>query len=444
MRVVTRSYRREGLLILLIAVVALSYYNEVSPQDITRLALAEAVVVDGSLRIDRWERQTPDKAFYGGHYYSDKAPGLSFLAVPSLFVLRSAKVLRQENELPGYWKDRSDMWTLRVLTGGVGFIVAVFLVGRVAEAIAPGTGAATAVAFGLGTLALPLAATMFDHVVAGALGFAAFVAAWSGSLATERRALRWAAAGFLAGLAVLVEYQLALLAAVLLVYVATRSPRAPIFFVLAGLPSVVVLGLYNAAAFGSPLHLSYRYVSEEFASEQASGFFGIGVPDPGRLARILFTWNGLLLRSPVLVLAAVGLVLLWRRGVKAEAVVCGVVALLFLALNAGYYDPIGGGSPGPRFFVPALPFLLVGLPSAFRRWPFVTLAATAVSMGFMMYRAGTWFWFGENFLTIWSLVGAPQAAGIVLLGVLALAAFVLGARQVLAAPAETVGVRPGP
>jgi hypothetical protein len=44
---------------------------------------------------------------------------------------------------------------LRVLTGRLGFLAVVFLVGRVAESLAAGTGAATATAFGLGTLALP-------------------------------------------------------------------------------------------------------------------------------------------------------------------------------------------------------------------------------------------------------------------------------------------------
>ncbi|OFW75319.1 MAG: hypothetical protein A2Y55_02345 [Actinobacteria bacterium RBG_16_68_12] len=247
-------------MLLLVGVTALSFFHEVGPQDITRLALTEAITLDRSLRIDRWQAQTPDKALYDGHYYSDKAPGMSFLAVPGYVLLRSAGVLRGENELAGVWKDRSDVWLLRVLAGGLGFLAAVFLVGRVAEGIEEGTGASAATAFGLGTLALPLAPTMFGHLAAAALGFAAFVAVWSGCRADRGRELRWAAGGLCAGLAVLTEYQAVFIAAVLLVYLATRAVRAAIVYAAAAVPCVVALALYNTAAFDSPWRLSYQCV----------------------------------------------------------------------------------------------------------------------------------------------------------------------------------------
>ena len=443
MRGVTRAYRREWIVVILVWAAALSFFHEVGPQDITRLAATEAIVLDGSLRIDRWQDQTPDKAVYRGHYYSDKAPGLSFLALPSFVVLRAAGVLREANVVPGIWKDRSDLWTLRALTGGLGLLALVVLVGRVAEGVERGAGAITAASIGLGTLAQPLAATMFAHLLAGALGFAAFVAAWSGLRATTQRDLRFAVGGLCAGLAVLTEYQTVFIAAVVLVYLALRSIRGAVFFVAAAIPSALALAAYNAAAFGSPFHLSYRYVSSNFASEQAKGFFGIGVPDPGRLWRILFTWDGLLLRSPILVLAAVGLVLLWRKGLRAEAAVCSFVSIAFLALNAGYYDVLGGGSPGPRFFVPALPFLAVGLACAFGRWPRLTFVVAVVSVALMTYRTATWFWPDfDKYLTIWSLLGAPTAAGVGLVVALALGALVIGAINLFDAhPGSTARLR---
>jgi hypothetical protein len=90
--------------------------------------------------------------------------------------------------------------------------------------------------------------------------------------------------------------------------------------------------------------------------------------------------RGLLLSSPVLALAAVGLVLLWRRRLRAEAGLAAAVVLAFLLVEAGYFLPYGGISPGPRFFVPALPFLALGFPLAFRRWRLVTYAATVFSV----------------------------------------------------------------
>ena len=48
----------------------------------SRFALVRAITNDWSLRIDPYQRNTGDKAIFEGHYYSDKAPGLSLAAVP--------------------------------------------------------------------------------------------------------------------------------------------------------------------------------------------------------------------------------------------------------------------------------------------------------------------------------------------------------------------------
>src|SRR5215831_4614347 len=48
----------------------------------TRLFLAASIVDDGSITLDRYAPYTGDIASSGGHYYSDKAPGSSLLAVP--------------------------------------------------------------------------------------------------------------------------------------------------------------------------------------------------------------------------------------------------------------------------------------------------------------------------------------------------------------------------
>src|SRR6185295_5851685 len=56
-----------------------------------------------------------------------------------------------------------------------------------------------------------------------------------------------------------------------------------------------------------------------------------------------------------------GLVLLWRRGGRDVALAAGGIVALFVFYNASYYLPMGGQSSGPRFLLPALPFLALGL-----------------------------------------------------------------------------------
>jgi hypothetical protein len=56
------------------------------------------------------------------------------------------------------------------------------------------------------------------------------------------------------------------------------------------------------------------------------------------------------------------------------------VTAVFTLSECGYYAPYGGDSPGPRFLVPALPFLAVGLGPAFARRPVVTALLGALSV----------------------------------------------------------------
>jgi 4-amino-4-deoxy-L-arabinose transferase-like glycosyltransferase len=322
---------------------------------------------------------------------------------------------------------------MRILTSGLLFLVSVFVVGRLAERFVRGTGAVTAAVFGTATLAAPLAPTFFEHDAAGAFAIAAFALALRGS----RRGLL-AAAGLCAGAAVLFEYATAFVAVTLAVLCAVRHGRRAAWFLLGGVPAVLALGAYDWAAFGSPFHLSYRYIVGPLGDRQHTGFFGIGLPTLHGLRDVVFVDRGLLVFSPVLVAAAVGLGLMWRRGRRGEASVAGVVTVAFLLSNAGYFLPYGGGTPGPRFFAAALPFLLLGLPYAVARFRRTTLALAAVSVLLTTADSVTWGvrketdrWYpghGVSDLskTVWVWLGANriEGAGIVLL--CAYAAFALG------------------
>ena len=93
----------------------------------------------------------------------------------------------------------------------------------------------------------------------------------------------------------------------------------------------VVVGLvpllsYNLWAFGSALHLSYVDAiavpgksGHDVLGLNSPGFFGVGRPHPRVALELLFSNRGLLTLTPVLALAGIGVVLLFRRGWRAEA-----------------------------------------------------------------------------------------------------------------------------
>jgi hypothetical protein len=430
-----RGYRLEPLVLALVALAALPVVDLAGPQDRTRYELTRHLVLHHSLTV---EPGLFDRAVFAGRTYSDKAPGVSFLAVPAYEGERLVGVARA----PRDWQSEGDLslWLLRVLTSGALFLGATFVVGRLGEGLVAGTGAATAGIFGAATLAAPLAPTLFEHDGAGAFALAALALASRG-----RERLPLVLAGACAGLAAVFQYAAASVVLVLAAYCAVRARSRVGWFVVGLVPPAVALGAYDQAAFGSPFHLSYRYVANRFAERQHHGFFGIGAPTGEGLREVLVGHLGLLVLSPVLVAAAAGLWLLWRHGSRAEAVVAATVTLFFVLLDAGYFLPYGGNSPGPRFLAPALPFLVLGLPLALQRLPLPTLALALASVVVTTVDALTWSvrkegdhaWLpgtGDLAKTVWSWLGADRILGGAVLAACALAAVAVGAAPLLRRP----------
>jgi hypothetical protein len=358
----------------------------------------------GRTTIDAGPYRTKDKAYYKGHWYSARAPGLAIYSLPFYEVInavdapalaRTSQALRGEDEMiyfVGLWGS--------VLPG----LVMLLLVWRVAERFEPGYGGPTAVALGLGTMVLPFSTLLFSHVFAATLGFAAF-AIMIRERAGPPRPLLLAAAGVIMGYAIASEYPLALVAGVLGLYLLSRpgalglrplATRAGAYL-LGGLVGIVPLLLYNHAAFHSWTHLAYSNIPQ-----QHQGFFGISAPSLRVLATLLFDSRGLLTLSPVLAMGGVGTVLLYRRGHRAEALAIAGICVLYLGYNSGYYLPFGGGAPGPRFLITMLPFLAFPIALALRRFPGPTLALAAVSITTMVVATITHPLVGyENETVIW-------------------------------------------
>lgn len=411
-----RPFAREWLVLALIAVTTFAVVQFPNTQDRTRLSLTQAILEHGDTTIERYGVQV-DRARHGRHLYTDKAPGLSLVAVPAVALVRAADRVAGRPRVRLLWESRSRLQFVRFVVLAPFLLLLAWLAGRVAEGLAPGTGGIAAVTTALATMLGSLATVLFAHVPEAALCFAAFV------VFARRQAARSAVfAGVLAGGAVLMDYEAALCAAALGVYVlAHRRLRLVCAYAAGAVPAALILGAYDAVSFGSPFRLSYHYKVGPNAAEQSGGFFGIGRPHIGHLATALLGERGLLRVSPVLAAAAAGLVLLWRRGLRAEATLAAGVVVLYLAFEAGYFDPLGGVSPGPRFFAPAVPFLLLGLPLAFAARPVIVSALVAVSLALSVWNTFTWFPVGAWPKTLVSPI-ASRSVGIALVALLTVAA----------------------
>ena len=91
----------------------------------------------------------------------------------------------------------------------------------------------------------------------------------------------------------------------------------------------------------------------------------------------LFSSLGLLTLAPTLALGIAGSVLLFRRGRRAEALVC--IGVPFALPRLLRRERAFGGLGPPRYLTPIMPFALLPLALALRRWPLATLTAAAIT-----------------------------------------------------------------
>ena len=356
----------------------------------SRFDLLRAMVERHTLRIDAYHENTQDKAHFKGHYYSDKAPGLVFLAVP--FALAARPVLRVAGIDPE--SPRGEVALSYVVSACAVALptalagVCVFFLGLKLGAGLSGAAFATLV-MGLATPIWAYASLFWAHALVGACVVFAFAAALKLRDSTSaRRDFLWAlAVGLAAGWATVTEYPAAPVSAMLAVLALSQVwPRgtAARWRVIAGVGvgagiCVIVLVAYLYAAFGS-IRPSYSYYDpNSFAFMQQRGYLGLTYPHPDRLLKLLFGCSrGLFFSSPVLLAAPVGLWWWREKNYSAAAVVAAGIASYYFLFNASFYWWKAGQTFGPRYAGASIPLLCVGLAVAWKR---ATLPWRRVLMG---------------------------------------------------------------
>ena len=399
---------------------------------------------DGQAQIDPWHWETNDKAWVDGHFYSVKSPGtaalttLPYMAIKALDGDKLARAaVRNERRTPhpkwhsdsvvplentGYDVQRGlrvqarveqetpIVWALTLIAAVIPGVLLLLAVRWAGDRFVPGYGTAAAITLGLATIVMTFSAEFFSHVISAALAFAAFCLLIKERDGPTRRSMVFAA-GLLAGLAVTFEFQTGLVGVVLIAYALARRSdrlrRAAAYVGGAVLGAAPMLA-FNTWAFGNPLQLAYSDAvafpgrsGHDVLGLNSDGFFGITVPRLDSATDLLFAGRGLIVLTPIVVMAVVG-VFLMRRSHRAEANTILAIAAVYFIYNSGYWLPFGGGTPGPRFLIPALPFLAIGLAYAYRRLPALTLGLAIPSALFMVVGTLTYPLIGKQGTGTWA------------------------------------------
>lgn len=371
----------------------------------TRLGLVYALVERQTFSIDAYHDQpmteTGDKAYFKGHFYCDKAPGLSFLATPLYNLVWKARMNsdflgRLHHQHWGVWV----FWTrylCRIGTVGISAALLGLVLWGLAKRFGLGSNLAALLSIGLlwGSLLGPYSTLFFAYLPSALCAMAAYAIlvppahftpeAWSQKLARGPRLL---ISGLLLGLAWFFEYTVGLAGIGLGLYALWRLRQrfwAIAFFIGAGLVPVVVFFSYTYHLFGD-FALPYKYEHNTlFREEMAEGFQGIQGPNLHVLLYVtLHPFKGLFFYSPFLLAAFGALARLKKAGTYGADVLLGLAILgAYLLFNSAYYMWWGGWAALPRLLCPAIPFLLAPLALALKgispqkKWLFGLLLAWA-------------------------------------------------------------------
>lgn len=363
-----------------------SWHLDVGHNDntLSRAAMVAAIVEHHSLQIDAYQELTGDKAQLNGHYYSDKAPLPALIVAPVWWLLHRLGIVRAGEH--------------GLLTDGLlqlgGFVCGSIPLALIITLIWLSVWSAKVDARWRSALAmLPLYGS-FLFVYSGS-----FYAHLPGACFLLQAVLamkhqRWIAAGAWCGAAVLCEYTLAIIPAVLIASLFLRRNRSGVVRMIAGgLPFAVILVAYNLATTGHPTELLYAH--EANYTFMSKGF-GFALPSLEALFGLTFSaYRGSFYYMPALLV-----LLLWKawsiRSVRdlprSAPVIAAGVNIIVVSAYAMWW---GGWAYGPRHLCAAAVLLLAsGLPAiaSDKRWRSALLLASGIGL-FMSWAAKSTVWY---------------------------------------------------
>ncbi len=319
--------------------------------------VAASLAQQGNLDLDEYtDVEPPFVRSEGGHRVSIY-PVLSAVLAAPVFALARLAFALDETGMALAGKLAASL--LSALAAGVLFMA----VGLRRDA---GEGLRVAIVFALGTSVWSTSQALWQHpaaVLFVCLGLLFMLRAEDDPAWAGRAALPLS-------LAVAARHADLALAAALALGLALRWPRRIPALLAWGAPGVAFVVSYQWLYFGSPLRHGFSGSLGRFSEPWGVGHAGLLV-SPAK---------GLLIFTPVALIAAAGLVRAFRRGERALAGTLAAGALAHWLLLGRWSEWHGGESFGPRMMTDALPLLFLFLPEGLDLVPRLGAALAAVSI----------------------------------------------------------------
>jgi len=331
-----------------------------NPNEVARIELSTSISFWAHLDIGNaaeFYGLSEDVSIRNGKIYSDKAPGLSLIAAPVMWIVNPLLPRAPSSDLPAYWPLRHVVTMLLVALPAVGLA---FLIGAAVPDQDPSKRTAFAVIAALATPLWTYGTEFFGHVPSALLVTLAWftLLGFPGrrvSLSAGQAALGGAAAGF----AISTEYPTVLIVAVIFATLLLRRTTFPILAcaIAGAIAGAIPALVYHQLAFGAPWITGYSLKAHgDFQAIHERGILGVSLPKLESLWGVLFSARrGVLFYCPLLLLMPFGL---WRmvktRGWRdAGPILMASVAYVLFA--AGFVDWQAGWCAAARHLIPIVP-----------------------------------------------------------------------------------------
>lgn len=361
----------------------------------SRFGLTRSIVDDGRFEIDSYFNTTRDRSYYNGHYYSDKDPGLSFVAVPVYtfwkliydnlfsiafkekysvskdvvnFEIGQNKIIISQYVNPGFFILFS-MVLVTIFTSSLFSALLLLLIYKISRYFTANEKYRLLITFttGLGTLIFPYALVFMEHAIATFFAFLSFYLLFKVKQEKLKENKYFILAGLSIGLSITCSISTIIVGIACLIYILSFKKEKILYFIFGSFIGILPFLLYNYLSFGNPFTLPRHYLDSTIWTK-LGGIDGLGLPNPFVIIRLMFyPEKGIFFYYPVLLLSFIGLYYMYKK-FKIESILILFIFFAFLILNSSWWAWWGGASFGPRHLTPVSTFLILPLIYVFKNF----------------------------------------------------------------------------
>jgi hypothetical protein len=429
-----------GLLTIFTLIFSSGSVGGMNSGDGSQYALTQAISDDYSVSIDKHMQWTYwiDYAKKNNHYYLDREPGISILAVP-FYVLAKRVASYALYPYNGYHSSVTDESKIQAFTyfstaflSAIGISCAFLLFTQMGYS--PFLSTISTILMGVGTLYWKYASSFYREPVYTSILILCLLCLILYAKNTKRYSLVILCGG-LSGLSILIDYSKFYVIPLLYIYLHSlrdnSKKRIFVSFVQGIAPFLIIIMFYNTIVFGSPLtnpHLHKEYftwmqnvhnlfqapllasvITNLFSTQPLSSslmkffsYYPFIARQMGVSYAMSYRYFGIFSQSPILYLAGIGWIFLIKLKRKFAFLVLGTTLLMFLMM-AKFTIFWATNSYDTRYFIPVSILLLIGLPEYFaifrrikhRPVQYALILITILSMIVSIYNA--WFSHVTNF-----------------------------------------------